>query len=554
MSASRGLARWRSRLYLSPLYRWRFSGPASERLLLAPQDIRTADPTTASDIYSGHFSFGGDFASADGQSPFAIDAPSPAWERELLGFAWLRHLRAAGHAVAQSQSRALIDDWIALHGRWQVPASWDAQVTARRIMSWISHSPLILQGADHAFYQRMMRSLTRQVRYLRKAAANAPDGVPRLTCIVALNYAGLCMSGLGRVQRQAARRLDEELSRQILPDGGHFSRNPAAIVELLLDLLPLRQTFAAREIAPPEALMNAIDRMMPMVRFFRHGDGSIALFNGVGATPADVMATVLSYDDTFGKAGANAPHSGYQRLAAGDAIVIADAGAPPPIGVSGKAHAGCLSFELSSGQQRIVVNCGRTFADHEEWTRAARTTAAHSTASLGEVSSCTFLGKGRLTALVGSPVVQGPRHVEVTRHSDAAATTLTLSHDGYKPRFGIVHQRILSLDADGTTLRGSDHFDGERRAKDVTFAIRFHLHPASRASLVEANRAVLIVLPGQEIWAFTAENQEIALEESVFLPPVDGPRRTQQIVLAGDTGRTRKVDWVFQRVQAASSE
>ena len=35
-----------------------------------------------------------------------------------------------------------------------------------------------------------------------------------------------------------------------------------------------------------------------------------------------------------------------------------ETGQPPPFAMSQEAHAGCLSFELSSGLQRIVVNCG----------------------------------------------------------------------------------------------------------------------------------------------------------------------------------------------------
>src|SRR5207245_10086752 len=98
--------------------------------------------------------------------------------------------------------------------------------------------------------------------------------------------------------RGTSRRLSDELQRQILPDGGHISRNPGALIELLIDLLPLRQTFAARNIAPPPALLNAIDRMMPMVPFFRHGDGSIVLFDGMSGTPSDLLAPLLAYDDT----------------------------------------------------------------------------------------------------------------------------------------------------------------------------------------------------------------------------------------------------------------
>ena len=89
------------------------------------------------------------------------------------------------------------------------------------------------------------------------------------------------------------------------------------LIELLLDLLPLRQVFTHRNVQPPAALNNAIDRIMPMLRFFRHGDGNFALFNGMGPTPVDLLATVLAYDDARGAPVSNAPHSGYQRLDAG---------------------------------------------------------------------------------------------------------------------------------------------------------------------------------------------------------------------------------------------
>ena len=78
----------------------------------------------------------------------------------------------------------------------------------------------------------------------------------------------------------------------------------------------------------------------------------------MSATPSDLLATMLAYDDTRGVPMSHMPHTGFQRLDAGATIVIVDAGAPPPPNVSQEAHAGCLSFELSSGQNRIVTNCG----------------------------------------------------------------------------------------------------------------------------------------------------------------------------------------------------
>src|SRR3984885_8518574 len=165
-----------------------------------------------------------------------------------------------------------------------------------------------------------------------------PDGVPRLQVLIALCYPSLCLANQARNIRSATKKLSDELQRQILPDGGHVSRNPGALIELLIDLLPLRQTFAARNIAPPPALLNAIDRMMPMLRFFRHGDGAIALFNGMSGTPSDILATLLAYDDTHGRPMANMSHTGFQRLDAGNTVVIMDAGPSPPPAVSQDAH------------------------------------------------------------------------------------------------------------------------------------------------------------------------------------------------------------------------
>ena len=59
-----------------PLMRWRFSPATTDRLLMAPKDLRTADPTRASEIYSGRFAFAGKVVICDGRSPFEMDPPS----------------------------------------------------------------------------------------------------------------------------------------------------------------------------------------------------------------------------------------------------------------------------------------------------------------------------------------------------------------------------------------------------------------------------------------------------------------------------------------------
>jgi uncharacterized heparinase superfamily protein len=526
----------------------RWPGPP-DRLVIAPQNLRTADPTRASEIYAGRFALAGKIVVCDSRSPFEMEPPSPEWAEALLGFNWLRHLRAAESAITRANARALVDEWIILQGTWH-PFAWRSDILARRIISWLTQATLILHDADVRFYRRFVRCLTRQTYFLRATASVAPDGVARLQAYIALTYAALCIAGQIRHLRRATNCLVAEIERQILPDGGHISRNPGALIELLADLLPLSQVFTARNVAPPGPLLHAIDRMMPMLRFFRHGDNTFALFNGMGPTPTDLLATILAYDDARGTPVANAVHSGYQRVEAGPTVLIVDTGSPPDLTLSAEAHAGCLSFELSTRLHRIVVNCGLPATGKASWRHIARATAAHSTVTFNEVSSCRFLDTAFYRRLFGTLVLDGPRQVTVSREETGEAIELQASHDGYAEPFGIIHQRTLALANDGTRLEGEDVFlsaRGDVFAKNAAdaFAVRFHLHPSVRANRLSDGHGVLLALPNKEVWTFYAPVDQVEIEESVHLAGRDGPRRTSQIVIHGRAREAARVQWSF---------
>ena len=549
-AARRAFSTGMGRFNAHPMLRWRFTSAIADRLLIAPQDLRTADPTRASEIYSGRFAFAGKVVICDGRSPFEIEPPSEEWSEQLLGFGWLRHLRAADSSITRANARALVGEWIALQGAFDTLEGWRPDIVARRIISWLCQAPLVLHDADMKFYRRFLRNLTRQVRYLHRTVNATRDGLPRIQAVVALTYAALCMQGQARLLKGVTRKLSDELGRQVLPDGGHASRNPGALIELLLDLLPLRQAFAARNVPPPPALNNAIDRMMPMLRFFRHGDGNFALFNGMGPTRTELVSTVLAYDDARGNPVANAPHSGYQRVQAGDALLIVDAGPPPPLPMSAEAHAGCLSFELSARNHRIVVNCGLPAVSRSTWRHVARATAAHSTVTFNDTSSCRFMASESLKSLLGVPILSGPADVQVARQERDSGVMLRLSHDGYLDRFGVVHHRSFRLSADGKRLDGEDVFAGAHgealsTRRGDAFAVRFHLHPTLKASRHSDGHGAMLVLPNKEVWTFDAYEEKVELEESVYLAGPDGPRRAVQIVIHGRARDVPRVQWTF---------
>lgn len=545
----------RRRLRAGPVYRWRYSGRTPERVLIAPPDLRLADPQIAVEIYYGRYPFSARVVESGGRSPFQLEVANRGWLKSLHGFRWLRHMRAAGTELAAANARALVADWIAMHGGRIGGIAWEPAVTARRIIAWLQHSSVVLQGAELPFYRAFLRSLAVQIRYLRSMAPEMPAGRDRLRARIALAFAALSLPAPASALRSATRNLSQELDAQILPDGGHVSRNPMMVLELLADLLPLRQTYANQAETPPEALIGAVERMLPALRFFRHQDGSLAHFNGMGVTIHDRIAAILRHDDTEGAPLLHAPHSGYERLALGGVTVIADAGAPPPPDVSGAAHAGCLSFELSSGRQRYVVNAGIDTFGADDVRPLARATAAHSTATLNDTSSARFNHSPSAGSLLGHPLVGGPRHVPSRRLDGGGMQGFVASHDGYVGRFGIVHEREMRLSDGGALLEGVDRFfqaGGERprdNGRDLV-AVRFHLHPD--VALLRDERGLLVLAaPGMDAWTFEAREVEPQVEESIYFAGLGGPRRSRQIVLSFKASAAPELSWRFLRTGVA---
>jgi uncharacterized heparinase superfamily protein len=230
-----------------------------------------------------------------------------------------------------------------------------------------------------------------------------------------------------------------------------------------------------------------------------------------------------------------------------------DTGRAPPIEMSLGAHAGCVSFEFSSPKQSlIVVNCGVPIVGREDWRQLARATAAHSTVTFNATSSARFVELATFRRMLGgSPMLGGPSNVAVTREDGPEGIVLRAAHDGYADRFGIVHERVLLLSADGARLDGEDIFqaaDGgsQLRTAHDEFAVRFHLHPSIKATRLTDGHGVMLMTANKDVWTFSAHEDQVDLEDSVYLAGSEGPRRTMQIVVYGHARTASRVQWSFQ--------
>ena len=528
------------------VYRHRLLGPVPDRILFHPTDTRLRKLDEADGFMRGRFRLAGQRLDVRQGSVFDVAPPSDAFAAALHGFDWLRHIEAAGGDLARTFALKLTQQWLKRYARF-TPLVWRTDIVADRLLNLFAHGRFFLSNSDLVWRSRLFVSLRDQAQFLARTIDEAPPGILRLKCLVALTLAGACL-GDSRHSVNGLKRLLLEIEREILPDGGHLSRSPAALLEAYRLLAMVQEAGVVHA-----SVRGALDRIGPMLRFFRLGDGTLAVFHGGNESDVRTVEATLDGDDVMGRPLGHAPYSGYQRLACGRTLVLLDAGPPSPDAYSVNAHAGCLAFEMSSGAHRVIVNCGTAVGESEEWVSALRSTAAHSTLTMDDYSSASFLS-GRLARLLGPRLVEGPDLVETRRGEDAHGITVDANHDGYLAPFGVVHQRRMTLSPRGTALTGADRLIPAgperhgRQSRKIPFSIRFHVHPDVRVSMAQGGGSVILKLSTGEGWRFRIGSGSLSVEESVYFG-TGTPRRCEQLVVSGEwTGEPMECAWLFEQL------
>ena len=517
-------------------YHRTLSGRKPRQLEFSAQNPWPGDAKRGAELFRGEFCFAGHVETA----PDALWRPKTApdeWIAALHGFDWLADLHAVGGEAARARARELVESWIKTESRWRA-RTWRPDVTAARLINWLGHAEFLFAGTEGELAARWLDHVARQGRHLRRVAPLLDSGFERLLVIKALIYAGICLPSEARRLAKWMALLTTEIELQIAHDGGHVSRSPAVHFAVFRHLVDLRIALREARAEVPVALQNAIDRMAPMVRFYRHGDGGMCLFNDTNEGENWLVDVVLTQAEARGKPLESALHTGYERIAINRSLVVMDTGPIAPPGLDAHAHAGALSFEMSVGKDRMIVNCGAHTGAQREWKEVQRTTAAHSTLTIDDINSAELLPG----AIVGAR----PKMVAAARRDSDGNVWIDGEIIGYAGFSRLIHRRRLYLAANGGDLRGEDSLAGAGRRK---FAVRFHLHPTVTASLAQDGESVLLRLGDGGGWRFRASGGATGLQESVYLGMEGETRRTEQIVVSGAAlDGEAQVKWAFTRM------
>ena len=537
-----------------------FRRPQATRVLATVESPNRGDRTAGTALRAGHFLIHGarlPISSFD----FSVSAHhAPGVERVVHSFSWLADLAAsAARADGAAVAERIAGLWLHAHAAPGKGPAWEAELAGLRLVAWLVHAPLILGGNDKALKARLLAAIAETASWLDKRAAREPAGLGQVAAWAGVVAAGLLLPH-GKPRRLFGEAgLVTALGDMVGEDGGVLSRCPAAQLDAIRLLTDLLACYEAAEVTPPPALAVMRELLVPPLLALRHGDGMLGSWQGQGAIPADRVNAVIEASGVRTRPLGQAAGWGYQRIKAGETLLQFDT-APPPR--SKHARTGCastLAFELSDGPQRIIVNCGgAALAGGQVPARIGqglRATAAFSTMVLDNANSTAVLLHGKLGK--GVEMVDFDRR-QIARPGHREATRIEAAHNGYASRFGLSHQRILTLSGDGTELAGEDILvpstKNGKRGK-IGFAIRFHLGRGVEVQLSPDKRGASLLLPDGRLWQFRLGGDrggagEITLhaEDSLWVDGDGRPHATEQLVIEGLALRSGgQFSWRFKK-------
>jgi uncharacterized heparinase superfamily protein len=531
----------------TPFHSFRLRGRFPLKLLTVPKDPIAGDKAVGEAILKGVLARGSFSVPID-----RLDFEDPALPRDvsdyLQGFEWLRDVAAAATRERSAKlAEKITQKWLAAYAEQVDERAWRADLWGRRILFWAAYAPYILSSRDLVYRSLVLHTLARGVRHLDKAAEKAPPGIARITAWAGVITGALVVQGgPARLSRGEAGIL-RALSSSLHDDGGLTSRSPVEQLALVELLSQLRAVYYSARQEMPDALAEALAGSVGALLTVVLGDQGLSSWQGGNMLTRRRIAAAIEGSGVTARALRQPRGWGYQRLAAKTAVVVVDAAPPPPSRALSGGCASTLAFELSDGPHRIVVNCGGVGpaldALPPELIRGLRTTAAHSTLTLGDRNSTAIHEDGTLG--------KGVSQVELARDETGGVGQVEASHDGYVRRLGFVHQRELTLTADGRELRGQDMLIAQgrrRRGEDVPFAVRFHLHPSVETATTADGQGALLRIRGGSVWQFRARGGRLSIEDSLWIDGEARPLASLQLVISGDTPPDGAViAWIFRR-------
>ena len=524
-------------LLRTPLHKTILEKYSSENIVKKFSDGWGGNADNGYELLKGYFSFYGESVFLENYI-WARNKASRTWNNELHSFCWIRDLRAVGSNKARTFARKCVTDWIKEFNYWS-KKEWRSDILAKRVCVLLENFTFYCSGAEEKVQKKVIKSLSIQSKHLLNYNLVDTDGFERMFCVKAIIMASLSFKTLKKFQNFGCSLALSEIDKQVTDEGLHKHKSPKIHLEFLQVLIDIKNFLSLSKIKVPEKVNSTILKMASFLKFYRHGDGSLASFNNSPQVSKLLIDQVLLRSNSKIKIPNSSNKLGLQRISENKITFLMDAGKPSTYST----YAGSLSFEFSFGKQIVIVNSGSPHIQNKKWAEAMKSTAAHSTLTIDNVNSSDIFfekfKKGRIADVWSKKYTDGKSH------------WVESSHNGYKEVFGLIHNRKIHIDTYRKIIRGQDTLiktPDYYKTKPKFAQTRFHIHPNVEANITSGKKKVILRLKDGHGWEFICSDPIIEIGESIYLGLSNGIARNFHILLEEKVIPGKKLKWLFRSI------
>ncbi len=459
---------------------------------------------------------------------------------ELNKFNWLSQLdiKNQKHIV-----KDIILAWLKKNQNYN-EENWHHMITANRIIFWICCSHFTIRHDDMVFRASITNNIVKQALHLNKNLAFINNKLDKIFVLTALILVSVTFEGNQKLFQTSIKSLSNEIKGIVDRNGFVESKNPEDQFWLIHHLVLTREFLIFSQNTVPEFLDYNIQKIGTNYKGLLFSNNFLPLFNGCkkrNTTEFNKFLKAKNYKfDRKTKA-----HS-YLIAKVKKFEIALDANNPPSDLNSQNYQAGCLSFEFLYNGNKVISNCGSANNFGGELPYLSQTTAAHSTLTINDTSSCLFQKNSLIRSYYGNSLIQKLKVYKKDLNTDKNTISIIAGHNGYQKNYNTMYERKIVIHENEGKLVGNELIIvAKKNLAFLNFALRFHILPDSK--LIQTQGGDILLSVNNQGWKFKSSNT-IKIEDSLYFAHQDKISESKCILVEGTLkDKVNNINWTLEK-------
>ncbi len=459
--------------------------------------------------------------------------------KKLHSFFWLFTIDLKS---SKKITRSVISNWTKYNHNYCYK-SWELDILSKRIISWIANSNSFYHESDEKFKVIFTKAIKKQLNHLTNEIQNTESVSDKM-----IGCSAIIMGGLSFKYQSQYLNIGFQLLKKIINtifdnDGFPKSRNPRQVIFYLKYFVFIRELLKDSNTEIPEYLNEIIFYLGQAFDFYFEENDGRYLFNG--SHNINIIALKKYFKDHNYKFKSKLNSlGGYSILKNKKNKIIIDLGPTPEKRYSKDYQSGALSFEIFHDKEKLITNCGYFQNYNHKLNILSKSTAAHSSLSIDDRSSCKFKKNNLSHSILENTLRVSNKKI----YFDEEIWELQGTHDGYLKEYGILHQRNIKFIPKELKYIGEDRIICKKDFKKIGFDIRFHLMPETNAIKTQDKKSILLQLK-KSGWKFTCDSKSFGVEQGLYFGKKDVYTENKNIYINGEIIKEEEViNWELKKI------